>query len=184
MFPTRKKELTAAWNRYFETISTIQKELAAWRQPVPGREDGIVVLDFQRFGAVVRQSCVAITELTKAELAFRGSDSLPEDGLELMLRAMYHGFCGTASDFSLQGVSEKPPADPDPGEKQRRDDLVFLAHREGATYLHISKRLDQLGFSSPWPGLSWNAACRLHRDRVKTWISKAVKRAKKRTGYR
>jgi len=181
----RRKELTAAWNRYFETISTIQKEIAAWREPVAGREDGIVVLDFDRFAAVVKQSYVAIAEITEAELACReGSEGLPEDGLKLLLHALHRGLCGTASDFTLQGISEKPKDEPEPGERERLEQFVFLLHRDGLNYFEVSKRLDQAGIRSPWHGLSWTGACRLHRDRVKTWISKAVKRFKKRAGYR
>jgi hypothetical protein len=68
-------------------------------------------------------------------------------------------------------------------ERERLDAFILQMRDGGMQHPDICKRLDAARFESRWSGFSWQQAYRKHPGRVKTWLSKATKRAVTRRSY-
>jgi hypothetical protein len=204
MIPADGKSLREAWGRWSDDISTITRMVSACTEPDASGKGYVIVLDFDRFvqiTAVIGQSVAELQEavlryqlerneseqeswlwarqiVVRAALGLRvpAPGSLPLKALQLLWSEVYGAFSGKASARPLeQGPDGTAAAEPD--ERKRRDQLVLALRKDKYSYVEICKRLDHAGLNSPWPGLTWTAASRKYPQRVKTWLSKAARRA-------
>jgi len=166
--------------------------ISACKQPDASGEGYIIALDFARFVQITGIIGQSVAELQEAVLRYQlernereheawlgdsvqAQGSLPLQALKLLWMEVNRTFSGQASAPPFEQAADVQTAEPD--ERKQRDQLVLALRKDKCSYREICKRLDHAGLHSPWLGLTWTAASRKYPQRVKTWLSKAAKRA-------